>query len=256
MGTLTSSPEESGAIHGTAASQFLLETASTQYTQLIYRDHLFHITMSEHMDDRGFAKAELVMFNPAAPNIQTGVNLVARDTCPNGYQLVDPDRSGKKSQFDLVELAAQVEKADQFTRATAGSKLTVIAEQVRFLQEQARKVLEDARLNALLHKTSCNFKKIPGKTYYVYKQKKNPDEEFLSMISPEEWGASGPEFVGGYRLEFDMSWTELKDCEKKSNETALINKILDTNTSDLKFSFLPSQYQASRMLESHAPENK
>ena len=163
-----------------------------------------------HMDDRGFAKAELVMFNPQAPNIQTGVNLVARDTCPNGYQLVDADRSGKKSQFDLVELAAQVEKADQFTRATAGSKLTVIAEQVRFLQEQARKVLEDARLNALLHKTSCNFKKIPGKTYYVYKQRKNPDEEFLSMISPEEWGASGPEFVAGYRLEYDMSWTELK----------------------------------------------
>ena len=164
----------------------------------------------QEMDDRGFAKAELVMFNPQAPNIQTGVNLVARDTCPNGYQLVDADRSGKKSQFDLVELAAQVEKADQFTRATAGSKLTVIAEQVRFLQEQARKVLEEARMNALLHKTSCNFKKIPGKTYYVYKQRKNPDDEFLSMISPEEWGSSGPEFVAGYRLEYDMSWTELK----------------------------------------------
>merc|ERR1711973_644642 len=248
MGTLTSSPEESGAIHGTAASQFLLETASTQYTQLIYRDHLFHITMSEHMDDRGFAKAELVMFNPAAPNIQTGVNLVARDTCPNGYQLVDADRSGKKSQIDLVELADQVNKADQFTRATAGSKLTVIAEQVRFLQGQARKVLEDARLNALLHKTSCNFKKIPGKTYYVYKQRKTPDEEFLSMISPEEWGASGPEFVAGYRLEYDMSWTEEKDMERRGNELMLINKILDAGT-NVQFNFLPSQYQASRALE-------
>ena len=166
--------------------------------------------MSNNMDDRGFAKAELVMFNPQAPNIQSGVNLVARDTCPNGYQLVDADRSGKKTQHDLVELAAQVEKADQFTRATAGSKLQVIAEQVRFLQEQARKVLEEARLNALIHKTSCNFKKIPGKTYYVYKQRKNPDDEFMSMISPEEWGSSGPEFVAGYRLEYDMSWTELK----------------------------------------------
>merc|ERR1712241_1379053 len=249
MGTLTSSPEESGAIHGTAASQFLLETTSTQYTQLIYRDHLFHITMSQHMDDRGFAKAELVMFNPAAPNIQTGVNLVARDTCPNGYQLVDADRSGKKSQFDLVELADQVNKADQFTRATAGSKLTVIAEQVRFLQGQARKVLEDARLNALLHKTSCNFKKIPGKTYYVYKQRKNPDQEMLSMISPEEWGPSGPEFVAGYRLEHDMSWTELKDLDKRSSEIGLINKILDTNASDIQFKFLPSQYQANKMLE-------
>merc|ERR1711988_1655335 len=217
--------------------------------QLICLDCFVTMSHPVHMDDRGFAKAELVMFNPQAPNIQTGVNLVARDTCPNGYQLVDADRSGKKAQFDLVELAAQVEKADQFTRATAGSKLTVIAEQVRFLQEQARKVLEDARMNALLHKTSCNFKKIPGKTYYVYKQRANPDEEFLSMTSPEEWGSSGPEFVAGYRLEYDMSWTELKDLDKRSNEISLINKILDTNASDIQFKFLPSQYQANMMLE-------
>jgi len=200
-------------------------------------------------DDRGFEKTELVMFNPQAPNIQSGVNLVERDTCPNGFALVNPDKSGKKNQYDLCELAAQVQQADQFTRATAGSKLQVIAEQVRFLQEQARKVLEEARLNALLHKTNCNFKKIPGKTYYIYKQRKNPDQEFLSMISPEEWGPSGPEFVAGYRLEFDMSWTELKDLDKRGNELALINKILDTTTSDLTFNFLPSQYQASRMLE-------
>ena len=45
--------------------------------------------------------------------------------------------------------------------------ITVFVLKVRFLQEQARKVLEDARLNALLHKTACNFKKVPGKTYYV-----------------------------------------------------------------------------------------
>jgi len=207
------------------------------------------------IDDRGFEKAELVMFNPQAPNIQSGVNLVARDTCPNGYQLVNPDQSGKKTQFDLVELANQVAQADQFTRATAGSKLQVIAEQVRFLQEQARKVLEEARMNALLHKTNCNFKKIPGTTYYIYKQRKNPAEEFLSMISPEEWGSSGPEFVAGYRLEFDMSWTPLADLDKRGNELALINKILDTNTSDIKFNFLPSQYQANRMLEDNNEEH-
>jgi len=199
-------------------------------------------------DERGFTKTDLVMFNPQQPNFQSTVNLVERDTNPLGYQLVDPDRSGKKTQTDLVELAEQVQKADQFTRATASSKLTVIAEQVRFLQEQARKVLEDARLNALLHKTSCNFKKVPGKTYYVYKQRKNPSEEMISMISPEEWGAGGPEFVGAYRLEFDMSWTEEKDMDRRGNEIQMINKILDAGA-NVKFNFLPSQYQASRCLE-------
>ena len=37
------------------------------------------------------------------------VNLVERNPCPNGFQLVDPDKSGKKNQFDLVELAGQIQ---------------------------------------------------------------------------------------------------------------------------------------------------
>ena len=38
------------------------------------------------------------------------MNLVERDTCPNGYQLVDADHVGKKNQFDLVELAGEIQK--------------------------------------------------------------------------------------------------------------------------------------------------
>merc|ERR1711872_648507 len=129
-------------------------------------------------DDRGFEKTDMVMINSQTPNFQTTVKLVERNPAPNGLQLVNPDASGKRTQMDLVELA----------------------EHVRFLQEQARKVLEEARLNNLLHKTPCNFKKIPGSTYYVYKQKRNPDEEFISMISPSEWGASGPEFVANVQF--------------------------------------------------------
>jgi len=199
-------------------------------------------------DDRGYQKAEMVMFNPAEPNFQKEVNLVPREAAPRGLALVDTDKVGKKNQFDLVELAAQVQKADQFTRACAGSKLSVIAEQVRFLQAQATKVLEEARINALLHKTACNFKKVPGKKYYIYKQRKNPDDEMLSMISPEEWGAGGPEYVAGYRLEFDMSWTPLDDCERRGNEIKMINQIIDTSEA-VTFNFLPSQYQAGLALE-------
>ena len=74
----------------------------------------------------------------------------------------------------------------------------------------------------------------------VYKQRANPDEEMLSMISPEEWGPGGPEYVGGYRLEFDMSWTELKDCDRRGNEIQMINKILDT--SQVKKRLIPKDF--------------
>merc|ERR1711910_8333 len=100
MGTLTETPAESRSKY--TRQQLLVHRRPAVQLIHILSCFVIRIKMSQHMDDRGFAKAELVMLNPAAPNIQTGVNLVARDTCPNGYQLVDADRSGKKSQFDLV----------------------------------------------------------------------------------------------------------------------------------------------------------
>merc|ERR1711909_192235 len=57
-------------------------------------------------DERGFLKTEnFTMMNPNEANFQETVKLVERNPCPNGFQLVDPEKSGKKNQFDLVELA-------------------------------------------------------------------------------------------------------------------------------------------------------
>merc|ERR1711994_81196 len=140
--------------------------------------------MTTRIDERGFVKTEnFEVMNNQEPNFQETVKLVERNPCPNGFQLVDPAKSGKKNQFDLVELAKNIQTADQFTRATAGSKLSVIAEQVRFLQQQAQAVLEEANLNAELHHIACNFKKVPGKIYYVYKR--DNGKHYMSMISPE-----------------------------------------------------------------------
>ena len=60
----------------------------------------------------------------------------------------------------------------------------MIAEQVRFLQQQAKAVLEEANLNKELHHIACNFKKVPGKIYYVYKRE-DSGAKYMSMISPE-----------------------------------------------------------------------
>eukprot|EP00095_Tigriopus_kingsejongensis_P007419 maker-scaffold955_size76929-snap-gene-0.15 protein:Tk07419 transcript:maker-scaffold955_size76929-snap-gene-0.15-mRNA-1 annotation:"c1orf50 homolog" len=188
------------------------------------------------MDDRGFQKAEMEVWNPQDANFQETVNLVERNTCPNGFQLVDPDKSGKKTQFHLVELATEIQKADQFTRATAGSKLSVIAEQVRFLQEQAQKVLEDAQQNAELNHIACNFKKIPGKTYHVYKKPDINGKKYMSMISPQEWGANCPEFVAAYKLEYDMTWTPFEKIEQRQDENLAIDKILKAG-SQLQLTF-------------------
>jgi len=188
-------------------------------------------------DDRGFTKTEnFTVMDPRQANFQETVNLVERNPCPNGFQLVDPDRSGKKNQFDLVELAGQIQTADQFTRATAGSKLSVIAEQVRFLQSQAKAVLEEANLNKELHHIACNFKKVPGKIYYVYIREES-GAKYMSMISPEEWGTNCPVFDAAYKLEHDMTFTPYDKIDRRANDDQIIDKILKINSNQLSLGF-------------------
>merc|ERR1711941_144858 len=189
--------------------------------------------MAQYQDERGFTKTEMEVWNPnqEGANFQATVNLVERNPNPDGFQLANPAESGKVDQFALVELAGAIQQADKFTRATAGSKLSVIAEQVRFLQEQARKILEQAQRDKEINHMACNFKRIPGKLYYIYRQKFHMQntgngKPYMSMISPEEWGKDCPPFVAAYKLEHDMTWTPQANIEAKENENAIIDKIL------------------------------
>ncbi|XP_071805154.1 uncharacterized protein C1orf50 homolog [Asterias amurensis] len=156
----------------------------------------------------------------------TTVALVEKEDRPLGVQLVHNDRTNVAADpTDLVELAKVVQKADEFTRANAGNKLLTIAEQIRYLQQQARKVLEDAKRDNILHHAACNIKKRPGQIYYLYKRQSG--QNYFSILSPQDWGKSCPhEYLGCYRLEYDMSWTPEKDMERRGQEIAIIDKVL------------------------------
>ena len=77
----------------------------------------------------------------------------------------------------------QIKKADDFTKASACNKLQVIAEQVKFLHDQARRILEEAKQGEDLHHLACNFKKIPGNVYYLYQRPSG--QKYFSIISPQ-----------------------------------------------------------------------
>lgn len=153
--------------------------------------------------------------------------LVESSSRPTGVQLVNTHRTNKHADpMDLVALAQTIQKADEMTKARVGSKLTVIADQIRYLQEQARKHLEDAKRDNILHHAACNMVKKPGTMYYMYERESG--QKYMSILSPQEWGASCPhEFVGAYKLEYDQSWTPIEEVEEKSQEFALIDKILN-----------------------------
>lgn len=160
--------------------------------------------------------------------------LVERKKAPSGLELINPFRTGRHDPTDLVELAREIQLADNTVRSTACGKLQVIAEQVRFLQQQAKRVLEEAREDQSRHHAHCNFKRVPGHVYHLYRRPTG--ESYWSMLSPTEWGLSAPEqeYEGAFRLEHDMSWTPWERMEQRSHELAQLHGLLAADSADAR----------------------
>jgi len=127
--------------------------------------------------------------------------------------------------IELVDMAREIEKSDQALGLVVGAKLEVIRDQMRALQEQARMLLEEAQLSARLQRASCSFRKIPGKTYHLYRR---PDGElYFSMLSPEEWRGAPPHvFEGSYKVEIDLSLRPLGEERARPDGRAVISHLL------------------------------
>lgn len=114
------------------------------------------------------------------------------------------------AKIELVDVAAEIQRADEMVGSVAHGKLDVIAKQIRALQAEAKDILEQARRDLELHHAQCSFSKRVGGTYHLYER---PDGAlYFSMLSPVEWGGTPPHaFQGSFRLEVDRSWTPVEE---------------------------------------------
>lgn len=72
------------------------------------------------------------------------------------------------------------------------------------LQKEYRKLMKEISINERLYLAKHNFEPISGHSYFLY-QKEN--EEFLSIISPEEWG-NRYIYIGKFQFLSDGRWIE------------------------------------------------
>ena len=123
------------------------------------------------------------------------------------------------------ELAAELGHAEAMLGARTSAKLRVIADQIQALQAEARRVLAQAREEQALTRAQCAFKRIPGKTYHLYR--KADGTPFFSMLSPADWrGAPPHEFLGSYRLEPDYSWTPADGAARPDDTGDMVRLLL------------------------------
>ena len=88
-------------------------------------------------------------------------------------------------------------------------QLDQIRKQIELLALQAHEIQQRKELSMKIYNASLSFKPNIGQTYYLYLKK--DDTYTLSLVSPKEWGPSGPykKFIAGVQLLADHTWREL-----------------------------------------------
>jgi hypothetical protein len=70
------------------------------------------------------------------------------------------------------------------------------------MTKEYENLMSEIKMNERLYTASHNFEPISGETYHLYK--KESGEEFISLISPDQWKKF--DFVGSYRFLSDGRW--------------------------------------------------
>lgn len=125
---------------------------------------------------------------------------------------------------ELVDLAREIAAADNMLTTVAHGKLQVIADQMRALREEAQAILEQTRRDQELHRAACNFKRVPGRVYHLYRR--DNGALYFSLLSPTEWGEPPDSFVGSFRLENDMSWLPAESAAERPDTKYLLRQLL------------------------------
>lgn len=73
------------------------------------------------------------------------------------------------------------------------------------IQKEYQKLMNEISINERLYLAKHNFQPIPGQSYYLYQK---DTEEFLSIISPEEWG-NRYIFIGKFKFLSDGRWESI-----------------------------------------------
>jgi len=72
------------------------------------------------------------------------------------------------------------------------------------LQDEFRKLVETSEDTQRMYDASISFVPVVGKTYHLYRRENGT--EWVSMVSPSDFGNYFHEFIGSYRLATDSVW--------------------------------------------------
>lgn len=112
-----------------------------------------------------------------------------------GSALIKPEDRGKIKGQAMSAMYDQTDR--QFQQ---------VFDQVKNLMDQANVLKKRVEISERIYQTTLNFNPVIHQVYYLYQRADGSD--FISMVSPEEWGRSKPyeHYIATVKLLSDHTW--------------------------------------------------
>jgi hypothetical protein len=125
-----------------------------------------------------------------------------KDKLPDSYV---PDRKLKEYPTEIGSQKFSPDDISLFKMEKTSKLKHHFSSKFEEIQKEYRKLIEEVNINERLYLANHSFEPIAGHSYYLYQKE---DGEFLSIISPEEWG-NRYEYIGKFQFLSDGRWIKL-----------------------------------------------
>ena len=114
--------------------------------------------------------------------------------------------NNKIIKIDDVEGA--VYEIDEWKPAQATVVKKHFTERFKELKEAYDKLIQDFNWNKVIFESEMLFTPVMGKTYYLFQR--NDGTNFMTLISPDEWGKNNFKYIGAFKQDSRQKWNHIK----------------------------------------------
>ena len=114
--------------------------------------------------------------------------------------------NNKIIKIDDVEGA--VYEIDEWKPAQSTQVKKHFTERFKELKEAYDKLIEDFNWNKVIFESEMLFTPVMGKTYYLFQR--NDGTNFMTLISPDEWGKNNFKYIGAFKQDSRQKWNHIK----------------------------------------------
>ena len=118
--------------------------------------------------------------------------------------------SDKIIKIDDVE--GKVYELDNWKPEQATQVKNHFTERFKELKEAYDKLIKDFNWNKIIFESEMSFKPVIGKTYYLFQREDGTN--FMTLISPDEWGDNDLKYIGAFRQDSRQKWNHIELEEK------------------------------------------